>query len=163
MSWGILLLASGEDAAAARAVHGARYRSRMREWLGSHSLVDRASSLRGRAGSEEFDAHPSELTRILARADTLRTGISAADAVGLVGGDAAVEIYAPAGGRDALVDDHVLERGPGSVRVRWVRDALWPLLDGARDGRAPRAAVLLDLLEHDDPRARHEAARALER
>ena len=163
MSWAILLLASGEDAAAARAVHGARYRSRIREWLGSHSLVEHASSLRGRADAEEFDAHPSELTRILDRADTLRTGISAAADVGLVGGDAAVEIYAAAGGRDALVDDHVLEPGPGSVRVRWVRDDIWPLLDGDRDGRAPRAAVLLDLLEHDDPRARREAARALER
>jgi excisionase family DNA binding protein len=162
MSWAILLLASGEDAAAARAVHGARYRSRTREWLGSHSLVEHASRLRARADAEEFDAHPSELARILDRADTLRTGISAADAVGLVGGDAAVEIYAPAGGRDALVDDHVLEPEAGSVRVRWVRDDIWPLLDGDRNGRAPRAAVLLDLLEHDDPRACCEAARALE-
>lgn len=161
MAWAVLLLASGDEATAARAVHGARYWSRVREWLDSHSIVEHSSSLRARAHTEEFDAHPSELARILRRADVLRTGISAADAVGLVGGDAAVEIYAPAGGRDALVADHVLEPGPGSARVRWVRNDLWPLLDQVHDGRAPRAAVLLDLLEHDDPRARREAARAL--
>jgi len=163
MAWAVLLLASGEDTAAGRAVHGARYRSRIHEWLGSHSLVEHSSSLRARADAEEFDAHSSELARILDRPDALRTGISAADAVGLVGGDAAVEIYAPAGARDALVDDHVLEAGPGSLRVRWVRDDIWPLLNRDHNGRAPRAAVLLDLLEHDDPRARREAARALER
>jgi hypothetical protein len=35
------------------------------------------------------------------------------------------------------------------------------VVDRDHDGRAPRAAVLVDLLEHDDPRARREAARAL--
>jgi hypothetical protein len=47
------------------------------------------------------------------------------------------------------------------VRVRWVPDALWPLLVAADGHRAPRAAGLVDLLESDDPRARREAARAL--
>jgi hypothetical protein len=83
--------------------------------------------------------------------------------VGLVGDGSAVEIYAPAARREELIDEHVLEPGPGPVRIRWVRDEIWPLLDRDHDGRAPRAAVLLDLLEHDDPRARREAARALAR
>jgi hypothetical protein len=42
-----------------------------------------------------------------------------------------------------------------------VPDALWPLLVAADGHQAPRAAVLVDLLESDDPRARREAARAL--
>jgi hypothetical protein len=40
-----------------------------------------------------------------------------------------------------------------------VPDDAWALIAG--DGGAPRAAVLLDLLESDEPRARGEAARAL--
>lgn len=66
-----------------------------------------------------------------------------------------------AGRREALIADHALAPGPGPVRIRWVPDEVWPLLDRDRDGRAPRTAVLLDLLDHDDPRARREAARAL--
>jgi hypothetical protein len=80
--------------------------------------------------------------------------------LGPVGGGSAVEIYAPAARREALMREHALEPGHGPVRIRWVRDQIWPLLDRDRDGRAPRAAVLLDLLEHDDPRARREAGRS---
>lgn len=163
MAWAILLAASGDEEAAAGAVHNPRYWSRLHAWLRSHSLAEHASRLRARADAEEFDAHPSELRRILERPDVLATGISAADVVGLVGGGPAVEVYAAAGRRHTLIDEHALEPGPGPVRVRWVPDEIWPLLDRDRDGRAPRAAVLLDLLEHDDPRARREAARALAR
>jgi hypothetical protein len=41
-----------------------------------------------------------------------------------------------------------------------VPDELWRAIAG---DVAPRAAVLVDLLEHDDPRARREAAAALRR
>jgi hypothetical protein len=44
------------------------------------------------------------------------------------------------------------------VLARWVPDELWPVVAAPR---APHAAVLVDLLENDDPRARREAARAL--
>lgn len=161
MAWGVLLSASGDDESAARAVHNPRYWSRLRSWLRGHPLAEHSSRLRARAEAEQFDAHPSELARILDRPDVLATGISAADAVGLLGGRSAVEVYAPAAHRDALIDEHALEAGPGPVRIRWVRDEIWPLLDQDDDRRAPRAAVLIDLLEHDDPRARREAARAL--
>jgi excisionase family DNA binding protein len=163
MAWGVLLLASGDESAAADAVRHPRYRSRLRDWFGSRGLSEHASHLRARATIEDFDTHPSELPRILERPDVLATGISAGDTVGLVGGGSAVEVYAAAGRRDALVDEHLLEPGPGPVRIRWVPDEVWPLLDRDGDGRAPRAAVLLDLLEHDEPRARREAARALAR
>ncbi|MCW3048412.1 MAG: hypothetical protein JWO74_2696 [Solirubrobacterales bacterium] len=67
-------------------------------------------------------------------------------------------MYAPAGRRSALASAHALEPGDGPVLIRWVPDDLWPAVHA---DIAPRAAVLVDLLEHDDPRARREASRAL--
>jgi len=161
MSWAVVLLASGDDRAAKEAAGRDRYWSRVRGWLRDHPVELHVTRLRARAKMEEFDAHPSELKRILDRPDVLATGVSAGDAVGLVGSASTVEVYAPAGRRDAIIDDHALMPGAGAVRVRWVLDGLWPLLD--RDGarRAPRVAILLDLLEGDEPRARREAARIL--
>ena len=161
MAWALLLMSSGDFAAAEQAAKHRRYVSRAQDWLASHSLADEAPRLRARARLERFDAHPSELPRLLQRSDVLATGISCGDLVGLVGGERAAEVYAPAGRRGTIVDEHGLEPGDGPVCIRWVPDELWPLLDRDRDGRAPRAAVLLDLLENDDPRARREAARAL--
>lgn len=161
MAWAVLLLASGHDGAAEDAAGRDRYWSRVRAWARDHPLPEHAPRLRARAEMEEFDVHPSELRRILDRPDVLTTGISAGDAVGLVGPASAVEVYAPVGRRHAIVNEHALEVGSGPVRVRWVPDAVWPLLGHDGDRRAPRAAVLLDLLEGDEPRARREAARAL--
>jgi excisionase family DNA binding protein len=161
MAWAVLLLASGDDAASQAAAGRNRYWSRVRSWLRDHPLQEHAPRLRARAEMEEFDVHPSELRRILDRHDVLATGISADDVVGLVGVASAVEVYAPAGHRHAIVDEHALMPGSGPARVRWVPDEVWPLLDRDGDRRAPRAAVLLDLLERDEPRARREAARAL--
>jgi excisionase family DNA binding protein len=159
MAWAVLLLASGEEAVAGQMVSRDRYRSRARQWLREHPLQDHAARVRDRAVSEQFEAHPSELPRILARPDVLATGVSAADLVGLVGDAASVEVYAPASRRGAIVDEHALIPGEGPVRVRWVPDDAWLLLAAGRS--APRAAVLLDLLESDEPRARREAARVL--
>lgn len=161
MAWAVLLLASGHAAVAESAAGRDRYWSRTRVWLADHPLAEYGLRLRARAHSEEFDAHPSELARILDRPDVLVTGVSAGDVVGLVGLASTVEVYASAGRRRAIVEEHALMAGPGAVRVRWVADELWPLLVGDADGRAPRAAVLLDLLESDDPRARRQAATAL--
>jgi excisionase family DNA binding protein len=161
MAWAVLLLASG-DATAAKEVAGRdRYSSRARAWLRDHALREYAPRLRARSESEEFHAHPSELARILERPDVLATGISAGDVVGLVGPRLAVEVYAPAGHRDAVVEEHALMPGAGPVRVRWVPDEVWSLLDRDADRVAPRAAVLVDLLESDEPRARRQASRAL--
>ena len=72
-----------------------------------------------------------------------------------------MEFYAPAGRREAIVAEHALLGGPRAVTVRWVPDEVWAEVDAAAGRVAPRAAVLVDLLESDDPRARREAARAL--
>ena len=160
MAWAVLLLASGQEAAARQVAGRDRYWSRAQAWLRDHPLAEHADRLRGRARREQLDAHPSELPRIRGRSDVIVTGASA-DAIGVVGPASIVEVYAPVGQRDAIVAEHALMPGAGPVLVRWVPDELWPHLPGERDRRAPRAAVLLDLLESDEPRARREAARAL--
>ena len=160
MAWAVLLLASGDEHAADRLAGAPRYRARARQWLREHPLAENAARLRERGRRELFEAHPSELSRLRNRADVLRTGASAADAVGLLGEAQAVELYAPVGKRDSFIAEHALLAGAGGVTVRWVPDDVWRALDMA--GRvAPRAAVLVDLLESEDPRARREAARAL--
>jgi len=161
MSWAVLLLASGEETTAQEVAGRARYWSRARAWLRAHPLGEHAARLRARAQAERFDADPSELKRVLARPDVMATGVSAADVIGLVGSASTVEVYAPAGHRAVLLGEHALMPGAGPVFVRWVPDELWPQLLGERDHRAPRAAVLLDLLESDEPRTRREAERAL--
>jgi excisionase family DNA binding protein len=160
MAWAVLLLASGDEAVADQVAGRDRYRSRARQWLREHPLAEHAHAVRARARREAFEAHPSELRRLRERPDILLTGASVADLVGLVGEAQGVELYAPASERGAVVAEHALMAGPGNVIVRWVPDAVWAGLDAAGQV-APRAAVLVDLLEGDEPRARHEAARAL--
>lgn len=159
MAWSVLLLASGR-ASPSKMVGKDHHPARARRWLESHALVDHAARLRARAKRESFDAHASELPRLAARADAIRTGISAASVVGVHGGGGDVELYAPASRRRDIVTEHALEPGDGPVLMRWVPDELWPIVAG---DVAPRAAVLVDLLEHDDPRARREAERELRR
>jgi hypothetical protein len=158
MAWSVLLLASGAPDLAGRAASEAHQPSRARRWLQDHPLPEHFPRLRTRAVRESFDGHPAEISRILEHSDVMASGISVADMIGLHGGAEAVEFYAPASARAALVDEHALDEGYGAVVARWVPDELWPVVAAPR---APRAAVLVDLLENDDPRARREAARAL--
>jgi hypothetical protein len=107
-----------------------------------------------------FEAHPEELPRLRDRPDVLLTGVSLADLVGLVGEAQTVELYAPAALREAILAEHALLPGAGDVTVRWVPDEVWAALEPV-GGIAPRAAVLIDLLESEDPRARREAGHRL--
>jgi excisionase family DNA binding protein len=164
VAWLVLLLASGEpETPAWRPLIKHRHsRDRARSWLEANSLARNAAALRNRAKREPLDAHPAELPKVLARTDVLPTGISAASAVGLHGGREEAEFYASMSSRAALLDEHALmPAADGSVLARWIPDELWPALRGVE--HTPRPAVLVDLLEHDDPRARREAAAALAR
>ena len=103
MAWSVLLLASGvqNDAEPIGAEHHPRERvggSTRTRWP-----ID-APRLSARARRESFDAHPSELDRLASRADVMRTGISAAELVGVHGGGREIELYAPACSRDTIVD-----------------------------------------------------------
>jgi hypothetical protein len=161
MAWGVILLASGDAEAARNAASHSRYWSRMQAWLRQHPLAEYAPQLRRRGHLEDFEVHLSEIDRLLERSDVLASGLSAGHVVGLVGQSAGAEAYGPASHRDRIVSDHALQAGPGPLRIRWVPDAVWHLLGVDHCKRAPRTAVLLDLLESDEPRARREAARAL--
>ncbi len=163
MAWAVILFGSDEPLLAEQLAARDRYVTRAKAWLrASQPLADYASRLRARANVEEFDAHPAEVDRIIGRPDVLRTGVSAGELVGLTDGRGDAEIYAPAARRDEIVERHALDPGAGPVRLRWVSDELWPVVQQAGDhGRAPRVAVVLDLLDSDDPRARREAAKAL--
>jgi hypothetical protein len=158
MAWSVLFLASEEPELARHVASEAHQPSRARRWLRDNPLPRHVGGLRARGRRESFDAHPAELRRIIERRDLIPTGISAAEEIGLHGRETAVEFYAPVSCRRAIVDEHALEEGAGPVLARWVPDDVWPAIAGAR---APRAAVLVDLWENDDPRARREAARAL--
>jgi excisionase family DNA binding protein len=163
MAWAIILLASGEAERAKRLVERERYASRMRAWLKAHPLDTYAPQLRLRAESEELDGHPSELKRLLARGDVLATGDSAGEVVGLLGKSPGVEVYAPTRHRAAIVREHALTPSPGGpIRIRWVDDELWQRLQQDGERQPPRTAILLDLLESENPRARREAERALQ-
>ena len=160
MAWAVLLLASGDEHGSDRLAGVPRYRARARQWLREHALVEHADALRDRARREVFEAHPSELSRLRDRPGVLLTGVSVADLVGLVGETQTVELYAPVAERDAIVAEHALLPGAGDVTVRWVPDEVWAARESV-GGIAPRAAVLIALLESEDPRARREAAHRL--
>jgi len=161
MAWATLLLASdrGDDA---QAIAGnVRYRSRAAAWLAANPLAEHADRLRARATPERFDIHPAEAARLLAREDVMPTGISAARPYQLIGGGGEVEVYAPAAARTAILNKHALSPASGPALIRWIRDDLWPQIPRREDGSAPERAVLVDLLENNDPRARRVAADAL--
>lgn len=161
-AWAVLLAASGDRTGARAAAGNERAYYRALRWLREHSLMEDRSRLRRRAEVERFDVHPAEATRLVRGPDVLRSGLAAGSRVGLLGGDRVLDGYAPASARERLVGRHGLVPGEGPMRLRWLPDELWPLLDSGDDGVAPRAAVLLDLLESDDPRARREAARGIQ-
>ena len=115
-----------------------------------------ARALRARARRESFDAHPVRArSPSKSRRDVMRTGISATDVVGVQAAGDRNRGYAPARVATRIVESTRWNPARPSV-VRWVPDELWPAVH--RDV-APSAAVLVDLLEHDDPRARREAER----
>lgn len=158
MAWAVLLLASGDDDRVPPLAGGRRQARRACKWLGSHELAQDAARLRARARRESFEVHPSELSRVRDRDGVMPTGIAVAREVGIHGGGREVELYVAEGRRGRLVEEHALEPGHGPLVMRWVPDDVWPLVAAPV---APRAAMLVDLLEHDDPRARREAAHAL--
>ncbi len=172
--WGVIFEWSGEPTPAgpdAALLRNARWRGR--RWLAEWDIADNASQLRLRAERETFRAHRSQIDQLNDSHHLLFSGTSAAGIAGLVGGSAAtVEAYAPFGARANMVRRHGLLEGPGAVTLRWVSEPVWDAISGnfdphrdpnARHRPAPRAAILLDLLESSDPRARREADRALRR
>lgn len=151
-AWVLLLVGSGESAAWA----SSKVRSRASAMLGAQGLAAAFGKLDNRAVRHALVAHPAELSRLAHGRELMLGGVSAAAEyrLGLQGGRE-VEAYVRTGAVERVVDRHGLDRdGETNVILRAVPDELWPVL---RRPIAPLGAVLADLSEHSDSRARRVA------
>jgi len=155
-AWSLLLIASSEPAAWA----SPKIRWRASVVLKEKGLAESFAKLGNRAERHAFDMHPAELPRLSGRKGLMLSGISAAAhyRLGLQGGDE-VEAYVVADAIEHVAQRHGLVRSnEANVVLRAIPEDMWPIL---RRPVAPIAAVLADLAEHADPRARrvgHERA-----
>jgi Helix-turn-helix domain len=148
-AWSLLLIASGESAAWA----SPKVRWRASVALKEKGLAESFGKLGNRAVRHAFQAHPAELLRLAGRKELMLGGVSAAAdyRLGLQGGDE-VEAYVSAGAIEHVAQRHGLVRGSeANVILRAIPEEMWLVL---RRPVAPIAAVLADLAEHTDPRAR---------
>jgi excisionase family DNA binding protein len=161
-AWAALLLASGEN--------GLAWISRQSRWrlrsalraAGVEGLVGR---LVNRGGPHAYQAHPGELSYLTERPEVMLTGPSAADAHGLgLQGGGELHAYVPAAALDRIGNEHALESadfsGTANVVLRAVPDDVW---EHVLRPVAPLAAVLVDLIEDPDPRARRVGTAGLRR
>lgn len=155
-AWSLLLIASGEPLTCA----SSRVRWRASVALSERGLAESFGRLGNRAARHAFLAHPAELPRLAGREDLMLGGVSAAAThrLGLQGGNE-VEAYIAADAIERVAQRHGLVRSSeANVVLRAIPEDMWPVL---RRPVAPIAAVLADLAEHADPRARrvgHERA-----
>jgi hypothetical protein len=151
-AWALLLLASGE------AVEWAspRVRSRMAAALDDHGLSGAFGKLGSRAARHVYEAHVAELPRLTGSVDLMLGGVSAAGVhkLGLQGGDES-EAYVAASAIEGVARRHgLVAGGEPNVVLRAVPDDIWAVVHRRV---APIAAVLADLVEHLDARARRVA------
>lgn len=158
-AWALLLLAAGQEPSELDPATRSKLRRILRErdlWLMRNRFVRRAER-------RPVRAHSSDLGRIAAEPDVVRTGARhAADAgLDLVAPDAPLELYVDGRTADRLAGRYRLSpsRQPNLV-LRVVPDAVRPWLRGAI---APWTAVALDLADDLDPRSRDVAREVLSR
>lgn len=151
-AWALLLIGSGERVEWV----SPKVRWRVSVALGAQGLAAAFGKLGNRAVRHAFVAHPAELPRLANNGELMLGGVSAAAEyrLGLQGGEE-VEAYVAAGILERVVKRHGLGRdGESNAVLRAVPDNLWPVLCRPI---APIGAVLADLSEHSDPRARRVA------
>lgn len=135
-------------------------RSRLRRLLRENDLQDVLPSLVRRGRRLELRAHASDLPRIEAEPDVVRSGLSAASEHRLdVIAPGVLEAYIPARGLSELGRRYRLKPSADANVILHVVDGHWPFAPNQRI--APRLAAVLDLLDHDDDRSRRAAERAL--
>lgn len=155
-AWGLIALAEGEPAAWLDASN----RSRLRRLLREHDLQDILPSLVRRGRRLKLRAHASDLVRIAAEPDVVRSGVSAAAEHGLeIVAPGMLEVYVPARRLLALEGRYRLKPSADANLILHVVDGPWPFAPGQRV--APRLAAVLDLLDHDDERSRRAGRHAL--
>jgi hypothetical protein len=149
-AWGVVLLASGEDAPKL----DPSVRSRLIRALALEGLGDLAPRLGNRADVSTFRAHPGEVRYVVEDKALVPSGISAARAtgVGLLANREA-DGYIAQSQLQRFIDEHALSfrEVDGNVRLRVVPDDVWQDLVGR--SVAPPAAVALDLADEPDPRS----------
>jgi hypothetical protein len=131
-------------------------RGRILRALKESGLSGTIGKLSSRAERYAYEAHVGELRRLAASDGLMLGGVSAAGIyrLGLQGGDE-VEAYVAASTVEKIAKRHGLTaRGESNVVLRAVPDDVWALV---RRPVAPIAAVLADLAEHSDARARRVA------
>lgn len=151
-AWALLLLASGEPADWA----SSKVRWRMAGTLKEHGLAGTFGKLGRRAERHAHQAHSAELRRLAESDDLMLGGVSATGVyrLGLQGGHD-VEAYVAASAVEKIAKRHgLVTDGEPNVVLRAVPDDVWALV---RRPVAPIAAVLADLAEHSDARARRVA------
>lgn len=157
-AWGLLYLASGEEAQWI----SAKSRSRIRRSLRLEGLAAMRDRLKRRARVIDLRCHPGEVSYALGDSKLVPSGVSAAGALDLdlVSG-AEIDGYISEKDLDVFSRDHVLrsvEAGErGNVRLRVVPDEAWHLNGPV----APAAAVSLDLSEDPDRRSKRAGEKLL--
>jgi hypothetical protein len=157
-AWALLMLASDKE------VEGIdpSVRSRMRRALALEGLKALAPRLARRAEVSMYRAHPGEIRHVINDPALMRSGISAAGAlgIGLVSGREA-DGYLPEAELRRFVKEHALSPpgSDGNVRLRVVPEEAWSILRGR--SVAPEAVVALDLMEDVDPRSAKAGAEVI--
>jgi len=157
--WALLLLAAGLDPVGL----APDARSTLRRLLRERNLWTIRSRFVTRAERVVLRAHASDLPRIVADPDVVRSGAAAAADAGLplVAPGAPLELYLDAATAGRLIGRYRLIPSPsGNVTLRVVPTNVRPWLAGPV---APWPAVALDLAEDGDPRSLDVARAALER
>lgn len=155
-AWGLIALAEGESPKWLDPSN----RSRLRRLLRKQDLQDILPSLARRARRLELRAHASDLPRIEAEPDVVRSGVSAASEHRLeIVAPGILEAYVPARRLSQLERRYRLKHSADANVLLHVVDGPWPFASDQRV--APRLAAMLDLLDHDDERSRRAAQRAL--
>lgn len=155
-AWGLIALAEGDEPKWLDASN----RSRLRRHLRERDLRDVLPALVRRGRRIGLRAHPSDLARIGAEPDVVRSGVSAASDHGLeIVAPGVLEGYIPARGWSPLERRYHLQQSADPNLILRVIDGPWPF---AKDQRvAPKLAAAIDLLDHRDERSRRAGHRAL--
>lgn len=155
-AWGVIALADGENAGWLDSSN----RSRLRRLLRERDLRDILPSLARRGRRLELRAHASDLSRIEAEPDVVRSGASAASQHRLeIVAPGVLEAYVPARRLAQLQRRYRLKPSADPNLILHAVEDPWPFASDQRV--APKLAALLDLLDDEDDRSRRAALRAL--
>ena len=158
-AWALVLKCSGADWPAAMPAWD---RSRLQRKLAEGSLLALASDLRNRAEPCFFRADARVVQSLSGDPSLVRSGVSASAAYGAdVRAPGVFEGYVRRADLDALAYRYAL-RTVAPVDANVVLHSVDGQVPRTKEGIAPVAAVALDLLESDDPRA-ERAGRELAR